>query len=286
VTAYRFCRTDDMAVLVEAHNRCWLPHFPGEPAWTVERFKRAVRELDLWCSSCMVAFEGKDPVGVRWGAKRPTETLVQRIAVHPEHLRRGHGRHLLASLGSKLSILGPPRIVAEVPDGLPGALALFEAGGYEREELLTDWERPREGPFPEAAAAGGLLVPVGVDDLAANGLLTDETGTSWAHHPRSLVARKDRLAGIALAEGDALVAFALFEELGPDGIEVVALCSTADGDPLARLHALVRALARRSAGSLRLAALGAREVPAELLDAWGFRPVRAWFRMATLARRE
>ena len=30
--------------------------------------------------------------------------------------RQGHGRHLLTSLSSKLAILGPPRMVAEVPE--------------------------------------------------------------------------------------------------------------------------------------------------------------------------
>ena len=66
----------------------------------------------------MVAFSGSDPIGVLIGAKRPSGTLVHKIAVHPDHRRQGHGRHLLTSLGSKLAILGPPRMVAEVPETL------------------------------------------------------------------------------------------------------------------------------------------------------------------------
>ena len=85
---------------------------------TPAAFKRSIRDLQVWCSSCMVAFAGADPIGVLIGAKRPSGTLVHRIAVHPDHRRQGHGRHLLASLGSKLAILGPPRIVAEVPETL------------------------------------------------------------------------------------------------------------------------------------------------------------------------
>ena len=119
MAAYRFCRTDDIALLVDALNRCWAPYCPGEPPMTPVAFKRAIRDWQVWCSSCMVAFSGPAPVGVLIGAKRPSGTLVRQIAVHPDHRRHGHGRHLLASLGSKLSILGPPRLVAEIPEASP-----------------------------------------------------------------------------------------------------------------------------------------------------------------------
>ena len=87
----------------------------------------------------MVAFSGSDPIGVLIGAKRPSGTLVHKIAVHPDHRRQGHGRHLLDSLGSKLAILGPPRMIAEVPETLAPACGLFSASGYVREALLTDY---------------------------------------------------------------------------------------------------------------------------------------------------
>ena len=96
---------------------------------TPAAFKRSIRDLQVWCSSCMVAFSGSDPIGVLIGAKRPSGTLIHKIAVHPDHVRQGHGRHLLTSLGSKLSILGPPRMIAEVPEALAPACALFGACG-------------------------------------------------------------------------------------------------------------------------------------------------------------
>ena len=34
MSAYRFCRTDDVALLVDALNRCWSPYFPDEPLMT------------------------------------------------------------------------------------------------------------------------------------------------------------------------------------------------------------------------------------------------------------
>ena len=100
MSAYRFCRTDDIGLLVAALNRCWSPYFPDQPPVTPEAFKRSIRDLQVWCSSCMVAFSGSDPIAVLIGAKRSSGTLVHKIAVHPDHGRQGHGRHLLASLGS------------------------------------------------------------------------------------------------------------------------------------------------------------------------------------------
>ena len=111
---------------------------------TPAAFKRSIRDLQVWCSSCMVAFSGSDPIGVLIGAKRPSGTLVHKIAVHPDHRRQGHGRHLLASLGSKLAILGPPRMIAEVPETLAPACGLFSASGYVQEALLTDYVLQRE----------------------------------------------------------------------------------------------------------------------------------------------
>ena len=106
---------------------------------TPAAFKRSIRDLQVWCSSCMVAFSGSDPIGVLIGAKRPSGTLVHKIAVHPDHRRQGHGRHLLTSLGSKLAILGPPRIVAEVPETLAPARELFAQADTSRKRVLTDY---------------------------------------------------------------------------------------------------------------------------------------------------
>jgi hypothetical protein len=86
----------------------------------------------------MVATEGDEPVAVVLGAKAPGEVRVRRIGVAFGHQRRGHGRHLLASLGHKLAVLGPPRLVTEVPVSLPVALAFFSALGWNEEERVQE----------------------------------------------------------------------------------------------------------------------------------------------------
>jgi L-amino acid N-acyltransferase YncA len=216
MTAYRFCRTDDIDLLVEALNHCWSPYFPGEPPMTPAAFKRSIRDLQVWCSSCMVAFSGPDPIGVLIGAKRPSGTLVHKIAVHPDHRRQGHGRHLLASLGSKLAILGPPRIVAEIPETRAPACELFSASGYVQESLLTDyvWQ---PGLDAHEVAEGRFVIPITVDDLAANGLLEAHPQVCWERSVETLTARKDDIAGLAVASEERIESYVLYlkPEAGP-----------------------------------------------------------------------
>jgi GNAT superfamily N-acetyltransferase len=220
MSAYRFCRSDDIALLVDALNRCWAPYFPDEPPMTPAAFKRSIRDLQVWCSSCMVAFAGSDPVGVLIGAKRPSGTLVHKIAVHPDHRRQGHGRHLLASLGSKLAILGPPRIVAEVPETLTSACALFSASGYVQEALLTDYVSERDENNAAETMEGRFVIPVTVDDLAANGLPGDDHPHGcWEHSVQTITARKDAIAGLAVASDERIEAYLLYVKpsVGPEG---------------------------------------------------------------------
>src|SRR4051794_902132 len=214
MSAYRFCRTDDVALLVDALNRCWSPYFPDEPLMTAAAFKRSIRDLQVWCSSCMVAFSGPDPIGILIGAKRPSGTLVHKIAVHPDHRRQGHARHLLASLGSKLAILGPPRIVAEVPRTLAPACELFGASGFTQEASLVDYVL--QGDRDAGDIRDGFVIPITVDDLSANGFLAEgDRQVCWTRSVESLSARKDDIAGIAIASDERIEAYVLYVNDGP-----------------------------------------------------------------------
>ena len=265
MSSYRFCRTDDIALLVDALNRCWLPYFPEEGHVTAATFKRSIRDLQVWCSSCMVAFSGADPIGVLIGAKRPSGTLIHRIAVHPDHLRQGHGRHLLDSLGSKLSILGPPRIVVEVPGTLEHAAGLLRASGFAQEVVFTDYVRPGDGiEVPEMT--GRFLIPVTVDDLAANGLLgEDYPPTCWERSVETLTARKEEIAGLAVASDERIEAYLLYI-----GGEILAFRSLIE-DGGARLKQLLSRVLATGIGTPRFPKVHPGEISKELLETLGFR---------------
>ena len=279
MSSYRFCRTDDIGLLVDALNRCWAPYFPEEPPTTVASFKRSIRDLQVWCSSCMVAFSGSDPIGVLIGAKRPSGTLVHTIAIHPDHRRQGHGRHLLTSLSSKLAILGPPRIVAEVPETSASACALFSACGYVQEALLTDYVldwRDRG----DAARAEGFVIPVTVDDLAANGLLgAADPQVCWERSVATLTARKDDITGFAVASDERIEAYILYTNEG----EILSLRSLVD-DGGARLTQLLSRLHAAGASSVMFPKVHPAEFSKELLETLGFRLVARYRLNAARAR--
>ena len=318
MSAYRFCRTDDVALLVDALNRCWAPHFPGEPPMTSAAFKRSIRDLQVWCSSCMVAFSGADPIGVLIGAKRPSATLIHKIAVHPDHRRQGHGRHLLASLGSKLAILGPPRIVVEVPERLAPGRALFSASGYLEEAVLTDYVLEREEKAD--ARVGRFVIPVTIADLAANDLLGEiHPQACWERSVETLTARKDDIAGLAIASDERIEAYLLYVraeenlEIGKFGnVEISRALPTASAleapavagampdsritrvpdfqilslrsfveDGGARLKQLV---SRLGMGTFRFPKVHPAEISKECLETLGFRPAGGHLLYAARAR--
>ena len=271
MSAYRFCRTDDIGLLVDALNRCWAPYYRDEPPMTTAAFKRSIRDLQVWCSSCMVAFSGSDPIGVLIGAKRPSSTLVHKIAVHPDHSRQGHGRHLLESLGSKLAILGPPKIVAEVPETLAPACELFKANGYLEEARLTDYVLDREAD-EVGEATGMFVIPVTVDDLAANGLLeAAHTQVCWERSVETLTARKEEIAGLAVASEERIEAYLLYVTRGMEETEIVSLRSFID-DGGARMKQLVSRIRARGMQTFRFRKVHPAEISKERIETLGFSP--------------
>ncbi len=178
MSSYRFCRTDDIALLVDALNRCWAPYAPGEPPMTPEAFKRSIRDLQVWCSSCMVAFSG-----VR-SDRRPDRREAPVRDAHPHDRRpsrpsaagpRPSSAHV-ARLEARDPRPAAPRRRGARRRSIP-ACELFRTSGYVEEAPLTDciWDgrrrRGRATASSDGVGGGRFVIPVTVDDLAANDLL-------------------------------------------------------------------------------------------------------------------
>ena len=95
------------------------------------------------------------------------------------------------------------------------------------------------------ALEGSFIIPVTVDDLAADGLLEDEyPQTCWERSVETLIARKDEIAGLAVASGERLEAYLFNKGWGDPG-----LSGTLVDDGGARLKQLL-SLARGGPGAL------------------------------------
>ncbi len=269
--AYRFCRTDDIALLTEALNACYVVHFPDQDPLCTGDFKREIRELNVWSSSCMVVSDGRDPIGVVTGAKRERETLIHRIGVHPDSLRQGHARHLLESLSQKLAVLGPPRMVAEVPDDLPTVRSLFEAVGYRAEHRFADFTLPE--PLAPPAATGGVS-PASLGDLLRYEALDPSVSRSWERELPTLQNRKDQIQGLAIASDTRVEACALFRDLPGSGRrEIVGLGGTG-----VLLEVALRAACQAGCLAVTVPKVSSEEISWDRLESLGFQRQRTYTR--------
>ncbi len=267
MAGYRFCRTDDLPLLVAAYNACWVPHFGAAQALDLDGLKRAVRELNLWASSCMVAMAGDEPIGVLLGAKRDDANLVYRIAVRPGHQRQGHGRHLLDSLRRKVAILGPPRLLVEIPATWAEARTFFEHCGFSAEARYTDFVM--DAAPDSAGLADALVSEATLEELLDTAIdLAGNPPRAWERSLQTLKNRTGQLAGLAVAS-DAHVEAYLLYRVSPEGAELVAL----GGAHPELLHLPIGALYERSGGPRRIPKVGEGEISFTRLAGLGFRAV-------------
>ena len=276
-----------MPLIVRAVNECFAPYRPGIPVLTVEALREEIKELDLWCSNCMVALSGDLPVAVCTGTKRDDEVQIYRLGVRPGHERQGHGGHILTSLSQKLAVLGPERLVVEVPDREDLA-AFFAATAYRQEVPLRTWVRTAP---PSRQVPPELLAEVGYGDVAATGLLESDAEACLERSAKTLANRRELLRGLALVGPESLEAFVLYSTLdaSPDSTTEIRIaawgCADADRRELL-LGLLLDALAASSgdpAPSLVLPRLAPGEGAPKLLEALGFGLARSYHRWSAQA---
>ncbi len=299
--AYRFCRSDDIALLTDALNACYVVHFPDRDPLSTGDFMREIRELNVWSSSCMVASADRDPIAVVTGAKRERETLIHRIGVHPDFLRQGHARHLLESLSQKLAVLGPPRLVAEVPDDLPTVRSLFEAVGYQSEQRFADFVLAK--PLAPPVATAGVS-PASLGDLLRYEALDPSVPRSWERDLATLQNRKDQVRGLAIASDTRVEACVLFRDLPQyNRREIVALGGAnpkARSEPQASVvgrkvprgvggadarvlqEIVIRVASQAGSMAVTIPRVSSEEISWDRLESMGFRRERIYTRYARI----
>jgi hypothetical protein len=131
---------------------------------------------------------------------------------------------------------------------------------------------------------GRFVVPVTVDDLAANGLLEEaDPQVSWTRSVETLTARKDDIAGLAMASDEQIEAYILYVTCGAGPVDIVSLRSCID-DGGASLQQLLSRLRARDMRTFRFPKVHPAEISPELLETLGFRPAGGHLRYAASAQ--
>jgi len=125
--SYRFCRPDDLTLIIRAINACYLMHYPDEPAMTEERLKEHMTLFQVRPGNCMVALERQQPVGVVVSTKRDYGVWIQVLGCQPAFQRRGIATQLIEALVRKIAIQRAPLVTVDVPTTNTPALRFFEA---------------------------------------------------------------------------------------------------------------------------------------------------------------
>ncbi len=285
MASYRFCRSDDVPLLVDAYNACFRPPGEVEPI-DRERFKWWIRVLELWTSSCMVATEGERLIGVVLAAKREDagENCLLAVGVHPDFRHLGHGRHMVTSLCQKLAILGPRKIVAEVPANAERFRTFLAHCDYTEGETFTDYVL--EPPFAASKVPDDMVAEISLDELGEAGFPQRDVTLPWGRTPDSIARRQEYFESVrvlALAGVDRFEAALVVDESISNKREILAIhYAHATGGP-ALTRGLLRHYASLADTPLHWGRVHESECGAEQAVTWGFRPAGNIVRMETTA---
>ena len=283
MASYRFCRSDDVPLLVQAYNECFRPPGGTEP---IDRddFKWWIRALELWTSSCMVATEGSQLIGVLLAAKRETENCILAVGVHPDFRHLGHGRHMVTSLSQKLAILGPPRILAEIPAKHERFRAFLAHCQYTEGVTLTDYVL--EPPFAASTIPLGMMAEIGLDELSAAGFPDRSVQACWGRQTRSIARRQEYFSSIrvrAVAGVDRFEAAVVADERDPGTRRILAI-HHADEERSVRLAGgLLGHYAAEADTPVLWERVHESECAVAQASGWGLTPAAATVRLETTA---
>ncbi len=279
--SFRFCRPDDISLLVEATKQAFDIHFPDRPPMTEELFKHEIRELNLWSSSCMLASEEDRPIGVLIAAKRERASLILRLGVATEFHGRGYGSQLVTSLKDKMRVLGPGILAVEIPEERSDLRTFFEKQGFERQEEYCDFCLDAENPDPELPELVTEIETNAIEDRLLYDCEGETVGNdgrlAWARQTQTIANLKKSIKGLAVPDLDGFAAYLFYrvvqdQESNVDEsyIEIPAIgCREKEKAPIL-CGLLIRTLSSLTGSRIVVPKLSPLEVRFEILEELGF----------------
>ena len=204
--SYRFCRPDDLGLIVQAINQCCRIHETDTPEMTEERLKTHMTLFAVRPGNCMVALERHQPVAAIISTRREGEAWIQTLGCQPAFQRRGIASQLLEALVRKIAIQRTEDIAVDVPEDNEAALQFFQSAGFEvRGRLVTLEGQPvgLAGPSPEAIQAQPA-------DLLHDYEAFHPFPSGWERSAESLSGYGELLQGCAYRDNGATQGYLLY----------------------------------------------------------------------------
>jgi GNAT superfamily N-acetyltransferase len=180
--SYRFCRPDDLTLIIRAINACYLMHYPDEAAMTEERLKEHMTLFHVRPGNCMVALERQQPVGVVVSTKRDYGVWIQALGCQPAFQRRGIATQLLEALVRKIAIQHAPLVTVDIPTTNTPALRFFEAMHFTVRGRYVSYQ----GSLMETPGIPGSIEAVPPPDLLTYYAPFHTTPACWERNAESL----------------------------------------------------------------------------------------------------
>ena len=268
--SYRFCRPDDLTLIVRAINACYRMHYPDEPDMTEERFKAQMTLFAVRPGNCMVALERQEPVGVVVSTKRDYGAWIQAAGCQPAFQRRGIATQLVEALIRKIAIQRAPVVTVDVPADNSPAVQFFAALDFTMRGRYVSYQ----GLVPEAARSAGHIEPVPAPDLLTYYAQFHTIPACWERHAASLAGYGALPQGYAYYVQDTVQGYLIHWD---NTILDLAIAPQADTEQVST--ALLGHMRTAGIAHAILAKVPEGEPIGPALARLGFTPVREYFLM-------
>lgn len=265
--SYRFCRPDDLALIVRAINQCCRIHETEAPEMTEERLKAHMTLFAVRPGNCMVALERQQPVAAIISTRREAGAWIQTLGCQPEFQRRGIASQLVEALVRKIAIQRTEDITVDVPEDNDAALHFFQAVGFEeRGRFVTLQGEPKVASDPS-----GEVVRAPAAELLESYEAFHTVPACWERSADSLAGYGELIQGHVYREDGAMWGYLLHQ-----GATILDLACAPDADA-AQVSAVLLGRLHAAGGSpVTLPKMNTADPLLDILRQQGLKPARSY----------
>ena len=265
--SYRFCRPDDLALIVRAINQCCRIHETDTPEMTEERLKAHMTLFAVRPGNCMVALERQQPVAAIISTRREACAWIQTLGCQSAFQRRGVASQLVEALVRKIAIQRTEDITVDVPEDNDAALNFFQSVGFEERgryvTLAGEPDSPGDPP--------GEVVQAPAAELLNAYEAFHAFPACWERSADSLAGYGELIHGYAYREDGAMQGYLLHQ-----GATILDLACAPDSDAAHVSAVLLGRLHAAGASPVTLPKVNAADPLLDILQQQGLKPVRSY----------